>query len=397
MKSTLRHTLNCCIIASLMLTGSASALSPAQKSLLDSNIRYYDIEASAQCGGSEQNTTLTGSENAEKIYNFFITKGLKPWQAAGIMGNMKIESNLEPQRLQKTPPGTITPAESFSGGLGWGLVQWTPGSKFIDTQTPKSKANDLTVQLDFLWEQLEGRGPLPEKQAGDDVKAAPNVREAVLAFQGNKRVGGNYTGFERPADQSGSVGERTAEAEGFLAKYGSNVPSAATSGAIVNSCADSGSLTGNAVVGDFSLPVDKKWFVEHREWFTKPHHDYPSSDIPVPTGTPIYAVAGGKITKAPNQGGYGIGVTQDVGNGIIFIYGHGIDGGSLPGAKQGDVVKAGQRIMSSGNTGQSSGPHLHFQIKVDGQNVCPQNLLVALGDGKPVPDIRSLPRSGCSY
>lgn len=97
------------------------------------------------------------------------------------------------------------------------------------------------------------------------------------------------------------------------------------------------------------------------------------------------------------NGGYGLGVEIDAGNGVIFIYGHGSDGGSIPGAHEGDTVQAGQLIMHSANTGHSYGAHLHLEIRVNGTKVCPQNLLDALGKGQTPPDVASLPKSGCSY
>jgi len=218
----------------IAIPSSVYALSPLQKQLLDSGSSYFNVDkTSAACVG---NSALTGADNAEQVFNFFVGKGLQPFQAAGIIGNMTVESGIEPQRLQGTGSGAITPAESFSGGLGWGIVQWTPGSKMIDTFTPKSRANDLAVQLDFLWEQLEGRGPLPEKRAGDDVKATTTLEDAVLAFQGNKKVGGNYFGFERPADQAGSVSLRTGYARDALSRFGSGPSVPPTTGG----CGESG-------------------------------------------------------------------------------------------------------------------------------------------------------------
>lgn len=356
--------------------------------------------ASIPNGSSEQ--------NGKAIFEYLTQSGrLSPVQAAGVIGNMVVESGLLPQRLQGTGADKITTAEQYlqsGSGAGWGLVQWTPGGKFINATDPETKkpahtvaeANNIGTQIAFVWAQLEGKTSIPEKRAGDDLKRQTDLREAVLAFQGNLSVGGKYYGYERPKDQAGSVNERLRYAVAALQKYGS-VPSAgaASSGSPCGAGGNSSFLNGN-----YSLPVDKKWFDKNPTWFSKPHHDYPAADIPVPTGEKVYAVTGGKIVSAPAgtaTEGLGYGLIIDAGDGILMQYGHGSDGGSVPGAKKGDTVVAGQLLMHSASTGNSTGPHLHFGIRTNGVGRCPQSLLMAIGNGTTIPDIKSLPTSGCSF
>src|SRR5665647_849292 len=105
-------------------------------------------------------------------------------------------------------------------------------------------------------------------------------------------------------------------ARSLLVKYGSSDPT-------VTASVDSGgcgSGSSDTVVGSYSLPLDKKWYTQHKDWFTKPHHDYPAADIPVPPGTPVYSMSEGKVTQAPAGGSCGNGVMVDAGGGIIFLY-----------------------------------------------------------------------------
>ncbi|HET7720963.1 MAG TPA: glucosaminidase domain-containing protein, partial [Acidimicrobiales bacterium] len=51
------------------------------------------------------------------------------------------------------------------------------------------------------------------------------------------------------------------------------------------------------VTDGYSLPVDPVWYQQHPTWFSKPHHDYPAADIPVPTGTLLYATTAGTIAS----------------------------------------------------------------------------------------------------
>jgi hypothetical protein len=123
------------------------------------------------------------------------------------------------------------------------------------------------------------------------------------------------------------------------------------------------------------------------------HHDYPAADIPVPSGTPVYAVVGGTVRSTFYQaGGCGYGVTIVRGN-SEYTYCHG--NGRFD-VSSGQAVATGGLIMRSGNTGASSGPHLHLQIRIDGQLRCPQPLLVAAWYGRTY-DPQALPRTGCYY
>ena len=149
-----------------------------------------------------------------------------------------------------------------------------------------------------------------------------------------------------------------------------------------------------AFAGDYALPLERHWYDEHPEWFTKPHHDYPAADIPVPTGTPIYAAAAGVVISATTSGACGIGVIINGDNGAQYTYCHGDPGSHA--VATGDTVTVGQYLLDSASTGNSTGPHLHFAIKVDGQARCPQPLLVSIAEGAPVTPA-SLPTSGCWY
>ena len=81
-------------------------------------------------------------------------------------------------------------------------------------------------------------------------------------------------------------------------------------------------------------------------------------DYAVPVGTDVHAVADGKITAANWGKAYGTQLVQVV-NGGWFIYAH----LSATLVKAGDLVTAGQVIAKSGNTGNSTGPHLHTELR----------------------------------
>lgn len=98
-------------------------------------------------------------------------------------------------------------------------------------------------------------------------------------------------------------------------------------------------------------------------------------DFPAPTGTPIYASAGGKVIKAAWHHDYGYKIEIDHGNGMVSRYAH----TSKMLVKEGEVVSPGQRIALVGSTGRSTGPHLHFEILENGQFVNPSHYLIGSG------------------
>ena len=90
-------------------------------------------------------------------------------------------------------------------------------------------------------------------------------------------------------------------------------------------------------------------------------------DIGMPTGAAIVAANDGVVIRAGYMGGYGNTVMIDHGGGVITLYAH----GSRILSNVGDRVGRGQPIMLAGSTGWSTGPHLHFEIRINGIFVDP--------------------------
>lgn len=94
-------------------------------------------------------------------------------------------------------------------------------------------------------------------------------------------------------------------------------------------------------------------------------------DIAVPEGTPIRAAASGTVIMASYNGGYGNYTCVDHGSGLSTCYAH----QSQFGVTSGQSVDQGQVIGYSGNTGASTGPHLHFEVRINGAAVDPLGYL----------------------
>lgn len=94
-------------------------------------------------------------------------------------------------------------------------------------------------------------------------------------------------------------------------------------------------------------------------------------DIAASPGTPIIAPGDGVVTYAGYKSGLGKVVMIDHGYGLVTLYGH----NSVNYVKEGDHVKRGELIASIGATGLATGPHLHYQVEVDGVPVDPMKYI----------------------
>lgn len=92
------------------------------------------------------------------------------------------------------------------------------------------------------------------------------------------------------------------------------------------------------------------------------------TDIAGPVGTVIYAPAAGKVSFSGTKGGYGNTVVLDHGNDLSTLYGH----NSELLVKEGQWVEKGQAISKMGSTGRSTGPHLHYEVRISGKPVNPR-------------------------
>ncbi len=100
-------------------------------------------------------------------------------------------------------------------------------------------------------------------------------------------------------------------------------------------------------------------------------HVHGGLDLAASYGTPIMAAADGVVKSAGKTGGYGNLVILDHGNGVETYYGH----CSSINVKVGETVEAGDTIAKVGSTGNSTGNHLHFEIRINGASVNPQKYI----------------------
>jgi murein DD-endopeptidase MepM/ murein hydrolase activator NlpD len=128
--------------------------------------------------------------------------------------------------------------------------------------------------------------------------------------------------------------------------------------------------------GFFGVPVPgapvTQLFGPSHDPFTGAAGFHPGIDFGAPTGTPIHAAGDGIVVYAGVESGYGNYTCINHGNGIATCYGH----QSVLMVKVGDQVKRGQVIGLVGSTGYSTGPHLHFEVRINGQVTDPLPWLI---------------------
>jgi murein DD-endopeptidase MepM/ murein hydrolase activator NlpD len=135
----------------------------------------------------------------------------------------------------------------------------------------------------------------------------------------------------------------------------------------------SGSKTGILKVSDIGhMPKVTSPYGNRFHPVLKKYKLHTGVDLGVPIGTPVYAMSDGVVLISGTNSAYGKMIVIDHGGGISSLYGH------LSSLKVsvGDKVKKGQLIAKSGNTGYSTGPHLHFEIRKDGTPIDPNPYLI---------------------
>lgn len=126
---------------------------------------------------------------------------------------------------------------------------------------------------------------------------------------------------------------------------------------------DAGSVSGS---GNFAWPMSGV-MTQGFSWYHR------GLDIATSHGTPIVAADNGRVTVAgwPDNSGYGMRVVVDHGNGYETLYAH----MSRVDVVAGQTVKRGDRLGLEGSTGRSTGPHLHFEVRLNGKHVSPLQYL----------------------
>jgi hypothetical protein len=304
------------------------------------------------------------------------------------------------------------------------IRQLESGGNYL-AQAPGSSASGAYQFIDTTWNGYGGyaRAVLapPDVQ---DAKATEYVNQIIEAHDNDVTVvpvvwyighvppPGSTEWDTVPAPEAGNTLTPRQYQAKWMAIYNENItaggdvspsadPTERPTASVTSPCAAGGA--GTVVDGSWGLPGPEQTLADTIDQLDDRHHDYPAWDWLIPTGTPIYAVRGGRViaftTNDTNSYGdtsrdsCGLGITILDEQGVQWTYCH----ASAHTVNQGDSVAPGQQILASGNTGNSSAPHVHLQIRADGALRCPQPLMESLYSSGVGIDPHTLPTTGCSY
>lgn len=223
----------------------------------------------------------------------------------------------------------------------------------------------LTDDLGTLYSDLAPRLDVTSTRAVTYTETIPY--ETIT--QENDQLDQTY----RATLQEGSAGEAVVTAEIQTVdgqEHGRTILARTVLSEATDEIVEVGTRNVGIGTGEFDLPVYGYTFTSGFKWRWGKLHS--GVDLAVAEGTPVYAADNGKVIVAEDSGnGYGNYIILDHQNGFKTLYGH----NSKLLVSVGDIVAKGDKIALSGNTGNSTGPHLHFEVHVNDEKVDPQQYL----------------------
>ncbi len=206
---------------------------------------------------------------------------------------------------------------------------------------------------------LAKQAEIEQKKAERNVVLQKAQNDRATAMQAIEELNASS------AQVSAMLKERQAARAAAAAAAAAAAQSSGGQGASDNWVQGTGQL-GWPVSGEITSPYGYR---VHPIWGTTIYHS--GIDIGVDEGTPVHAADGGVVVWSGWMGGYGYAVVIDHGNGLSTLYGH----NSELAVDEGQSVAKGQVISYAGSTGNSTGPHVHFEVRANGDPVDPMGYL----------------------
>jgi murein DD-endopeptidase MepM/ murein hydrolase activator NlpD len=265
-------------------------------------------------------------------------------------------------------------SEFVLGGTGGSIAEYLQADDLRELRAVREYADaalehsaEVVEEVDRLREELGRRrrdAARAEASAGDARAEAEARREAVASARDS---------IVDLRDRAASVAAtRTEVLERVRARRTTYEAELAAIDAVSSSIAQllaarqAGQLPVDAVPGMLRMPLRGARLTSPFGLRVHPIYGtvrlHAGMDLAAPSGTPVTAAADAVVVSAAAHGGYGLAVVLDHGGALATLYGH----LSRLLVRPGDVVRRGDRIGLVGSTGASTGPHLHFEVRVSG-------------------------------
>lgn len=237
-----------------------------------------------------------------------------------------------------------------------------------NTESVKAEYEDTRSQLEELKAQLKAEQVELEKDIEEAIQLILNLENDLENRQAE------YDAIMAAEDAANAtIDKLVAELE---AQRAAEAAAAAAAAAAAGGGGGSGSANAS---GSFLWPVASYVYVSSRfglriHPITGQKKTHTGMDIASNQGTAVYASDGGTVTLAGWNGGYGNCIMIDHGNGYVTLYGH----LSSISVSKGQSVTQGATIGAVGSTGNSTGPHLHFEVLKDGTRIDPEQFFSGL-------------------
>lgn len=226
-----------------LLVGQSAAMGLSSTDLNSINLgtEWYKAVTITGCA-TTVSTSLSGNDRIEQAYNYFIAKGLTAPQAAGIVGNFKWESGVDPTKAGGDGD-TMAPTDT------WGVAQWTRASGRLTNLEKFAEQNnvkiyELSTQLDFAWQELSNGPVLAELKQTSSVAGAAKVI---------------FDQYEIPLDDT--LSDRQKMANEIYQQYGSNGVSITTPQNNFGGCSSVGPGQNTQYIDGFTVysQYDPQW------------------------------------------------------------------------------------------------------------------------------------------
>lgn len=356
------------LVVSLVIPYKTFALNKEQRFEIERRFWYDETDTGCNTQGSGNAGTgdFSGGSNAQIAFNFLVSKGLTKEQAAGIVGNMQLESGVNPRAVN-------------SNGGATGIIQWLGGRK--DALFAYGRANNtdpltLELQLRFLWEEANGAESSAFNQFKTETANDQGAEGAAHAAERFDVLYERSEGTTIPQRQQYARQAYNAFASQVTEQPGAGTPNPSTpttptDSDAVDPCAGANGSGDSGVGGIDKFPLNTNKRViqagaggQHwcYEATTSCHGEYNAADIPAPTGTPVVAAKSGKVATVNNiSSGANLSILGSDGK-YVYYYTH-MGYGSVT-VTEGQDVGAGDTIGRVGTAGEAEDtiPHLHFDM-----------------------------------